>query len=198
MFKIGAGYSEYYDANDPEYPGGKAVPASTPESMDGTNWRASWFNDLHGGLQALFIAAFGSLKKISNKPDTAFDSDFLRALQKFIDDKINNQYLVKNITGIKTVIPLSEIGISFDASKKYFIFVSPHGKFMEFLPFGAEINSTGLHIYAQRMINNEIIPGTRRKRWGDGAKWGDNSLWGEYGVMPVNILIKELDDDRDT
>jgi len=198
MFKIGPGYTEYYDANDPDYPGGKAVPATTPESMDGTNWRALWFNDLHGGRQAVFIEAFGSLQDIKNSPDTAFDSDFLRAIKKIINDKIQNQYFVKTISGPETVIPLAEIGITFDAEKKYFIFVSPNGKFLEFLPFGAELLENGLHIYAQRLVNGDVIPGTRRKRWGDGGKWGDGGLWGEYGGMPVNIIIKELQNGGNT
>ena len=91
MFKIGPGYTEYYDLSDPNYPGGKAVPASTPESMDGTNWRALWFNDLHGAKQAVYIAAFNSLEGISDKPDTAFDSDFLKAILKLIEKNIKQK-----------------------------------------------------------------------------------------------------------
>jgi hypothetical protein len=97
---------------------------------------------------------------------------------------------VKNITGVETIIPLSEIEITFNANKSYAIFISPHGNFTEFLPFGAEILESGLHIYAQRLIDNKVIPGTRRRRWGQG-KWGQGK-WGEYGSMPVNILIKEI------
>ena len=196
MFKIGPGYTEYYDLSDPQYPGGKAVNTSTPESMDGTNWLAEWFNDLHGGRQAVFIEAFGSLKDISGQPDNAEASDFLKALLKIIDDKIRNQFLVKEITGVETVIPLGEIGITFNANKKYAIFISPHGNFIEFLPFGAELLESGLHIYARRLIDNKVTPGTRRRRWGQG-KWGEGT-WGEYGSMPVNIMIKELDNGGNT
>ena len=191
MFIIGPGYTEYYDPHDPNYPGGKAVPASTPESMDGTNWRVLWFNDLHGAKQAIFIAAFGSIAAISGKPDNAFDSDLLRAIEEIINKKIKGQYFVKEIKGHETIISLSELGISFNKDKKYFIFVSPNGNYSEFLPFGAELLQSGLHIYAQRLIDGQIVPGTRRKRWGSG-KWGDGSKWGEFGIMAVNILIKEL------
>jgi hypothetical protein len=192
MFKIGAGYTEYYDPNDSHYPGGKAVPASGTDSMDGTNWRADWFNDLHGAKQAVYIAAFGSLEGISNKPDNAVDSDFLKALLKLIQDENKSQYFIKNIKGPETVIPLSELKITFDSEKRYFIYISPNGDFREFLPFGAELKESGLYIYSQRLINGQVVPGTRIKRWGDGGKWGDGGLWGEYGVMPINILIKEL------
>ena len=198
MFKIGPAYSEYYEANDPAYPGGKGVPATTPESMDGTGWRSLLMNDLHGARQAVFIAAFGSLDNIKNSPDTAYDSDFLNAILELIRKGIENQYFVKNIKGPETVIPLSEINISFNAQKKYFIFISPNGNFLEFLPFGAELKQDGLHIYAQRLINNQVIPGTRRRRWGDGGKWGDGRKWGEYGIMPVNIMIKEIEDGGDS
>lgn len=190
MFKIDARYSEYYDANDPQYPGGKAVPATTPDSIDGTNWRSLFFNDLHGARQALFIAAFGSLKKISGQPDNAEKSDMLNAILELIQKSINHQYFVKNITGEETVIPLEDLKITFNPEKQYFIFVSPHGNFREFLPFGAEIKESGLHIFAQRLMSGQLVPGTRIRKWGQG-KWGQGK-WGEYGTMPVNILIKEL------
>jgi hypothetical protein len=190
MFKIDATYTEYYDPNDPQYPGGKAVPATTIDSVDGTNWRALWFNDLHGARQALFIAAFGSLAEISGHPDNAESSDMLNAILELIQKGINNQYFVKNIKGVETIIPLADLDITFNPQKKYFIFVSPHGEFREFLPFGAELKESGLHIYAQRLINGQSVPGTRVRKWGQG-KWGQGK-WGEYGEMPVNIIIKEL------
>jgi len=98
---------------------------------------------------------------------------------------------IVEISGPQTVIPLSELGITFNPVSKYAVFVSPNGNHPEFLPIGAELLQSGLHIYAQRLIDGQIVPGTRRKRWGSG-KWGDGSKWGEFGIIAVNILIKEL------
>lgn len=97
------------------------------------------------------------------------------------------------ITGIETVIPLSELGMTYNPVSTYAVFISPQGNYPEFMPFGAEVLETGLHIYAQRLINGQIVSGTQEKRrWGDGAKWGDGSKWGERETMFVNILIKEI------
>jgi len=189
MFKIDAGYSEYYDLNDPQYPGGKSVSSTTTESVDGTKWDSALFNDIHGAKQAIFIAAFGSLEKISGRPDNAEDSDMLRAILELIQKK---GVYIKSIKGPETIIPLDELNITFNPEKKYSIFISPQGEYREFLPFGAEIKESGLYIYAQRLVNNQLIPGTRKIKWGCGRKWGDGGKWGEYGVMPVNIIIKEL------
>jgi len=191
MFKIDAGYSEYYDSSDPNYPGGKGVSTTTIEGVDGTKWDSPLMNHLIGVHQALFIAAFGTLNDISGEPDNAKKSDILNAILELIRKGINSQYFVKEIKGPETIIPLAEFNIEYDSEKKYSIFISPQGEYREFLPFGAEIKEDGLHVYAQRLVNNQVIPGTRRIKWGCGRKWGDGGKWGEYGVMPVNIFIKE-------
>ena len=191
MFRIDANYTDYRDDNVLNMPGGAAVPASTPQNFDGTPWRAKWFNHLHGFFQALYIRAFGSLDTITGQPDNAEESDCLKALERLIDLKFQEQYLIKEITGDKTTIPLSEIPafvineeVVFDPNKRFVIFVSPHGDYPEFLNFGASLDENGLHIFSRRLINGQIVPGTRLKTWGE-------SLWGDYGSMLVNIIIKE-------
>jgi len=105
MFRIGGDYSEYYDDEDPNYPGGKAIPASGPEKIDGTSWRCLLFNDIHGAKQAIYIAAFGSLDSITNNPDNANDSDILRAILKIINDKVS---VKENSENKKTAITDSD------------------------------------------------------------------------------------------
>jgi hypothetical protein len=193
MFKINADYTDYRNDNDPNMPGGAAVPTSNPQGFDGTPWRYLWFNHLHGFFQALFIKAFGSLDNINGQPDNAVESDGLKAIDRIIEKKFEDQYLIKTISGETPVIPLSEIPAfnteAFDPDKKYVIFISPHGDYPEFLNFGAVLDEDGLHIYPRRIVEGKIIPGTRQKTWGEGV-WGDGT-WGGYGTMPINIIIKE-------
>jgi hypothetical protein len=190
MIKIDASYTEYYDATDPNYPGGKGVDATTEDSFDGTPYKKELMNDIVGWRQAAWIKAFGSIAGISGVPDNIEHSDTLNAILKIIQDSLNAQYFIKNVTGVETVIPLSELNITFDTQKKYFIFISPGGNYPEFLPFGYEVMEDGLHIFPYRLIDNEKIPGTRMITWGV-RLWGEG-LWGEFGSMPVNIIIKEL------
>jgi hypothetical protein len=191
MFNINADYTDYRNDNDPDMPGGAAVPASNPQNFDGTPWRSLWFNHLHGFFQAIFIRAFGSLEDISGQPDNAVESDGLKAIKRIIEKKFEDQYLIRTISGETPVIPLSEIPIEYSQEKRYLIFVSPHGYYPEFLDFGAEIDEDGLHIYPRRFVDGQIIPGTRQKTWGEGL-WGDG-IWGGYGSMPINIIIREIE-----
>jgi len=195
MFKIDANYTDYRDDTNPLMPGGAAVPASTPQSFDGTPWRYLFFNHLIGFFQAIWIKAFGSLEGISGRPDNAFESDGLKAIERIIEKKQEDQFLVKEISGTKTTIPLSEIPAFanyaiFDPNKKFAIFVSPHGDYPEFLNIGASLDADGLHIFPRRFVDGKIVPGTRLRTWGEKATWGD-WLWGDYGSMLVNIIIKE-------
>jgi hypothetical protein len=72
-------YSPYCEENDPAYPGGKAVPAPTGNSIAGTPWRASLFNQMIGFFQATIVEAFGSYS-ISGEPDKVGQSEVLSAL----------------------------------------------------------------------------------------------------------------------
>ena len=92
MIKIDHNYTDYRDDTDPKYPGGKAVNATTAESTDGTPLLADWMNDVNGALQAIFIEAFGDIKKVSGKPDNVQESDVLKAIKKITQeytDQIN-------------------------------------------------------------------------------------------------------------
>lgn len=89
MIKIDETYSDYRIDNEEGYPGGKAVPASSPESVDGTPFKADWMNDINGFRQALYLRANGSLNSISNKPDTAQESDSLDAMLKINKELID-------------------------------------------------------------------------------------------------------------
>ncbi|MCL2381363.1 MAG: hypothetical protein FWC64_07180, partial [Treponema sp.] len=90
MIKIDENYTDFRDDTDPNYPGGKAVDAPTPESVEGTPFLAKWMNCLNGFRQALFQKAFGSLASVSGEPDHANESDTVKAIEKLIatgDDK---------------------------------------------------------------------------------------------------------------
>ena len=195
MFKIDRNYTEYYDPNDPAYPGGKAVAASTPESMDGTNWRASLFNDIHGAKQALYIEAFGSLDGITGRPDTAFDSDFVRAILRLIrrHSGVNQVHFSWNIKAKETFIPLSEIDIFFNPEEEYAVTVVLNGESEYEYRFTTNFSKSGLRIITEKLVDGEIMPEVEAKRWGDGGKWGDGRTWGKHGGLgniSVNILIR--------
>jgi len=196
MFKINADYTDYRNDTDLNMPGGAAIPASTPQSFDGTPWRYKWFNHLHGFFQALFIDAFGSLDTISGQPDNAFESDGLKAIKRIIDKKFDGQFLIKEISGENPVIPLSEIPyfvsgdqITYSPEKNYVVFISPHGYYPDFFNIAYELNEEGLHVFPRKLLNGKSVPGIGLKPWGEGL-WGEG-LWGEFGSMPINIIIKE-------
>ena len=88
MIRIDENYTEFRDDNDPDYPGGKAVDAPTPDSFEGTPFMARWMNDVNGFRQAVFREAFGSLDGISGEPDNANKSDTLAAIEKLLLDGI--------------------------------------------------------------------------------------------------------------
>ena len=127
-------------------------------------------------------------------------------------------FFVKPISGIETVIPALELSIQYDPRRKYPVFVSPHGNFPEFISFNAEVLPCGLYVRPVRLINGELVPGTRMQKWGTkkwgeggyivpGKKWGEGKwgedkwsasrriggdLWGDFEPMNINIMFKEL------
>ena len=84
MIKFDSTYSDYVETQDPAYPGGKAVNATTTESTDGTPLLADWMNDVNGARQALFLEAFGDINKVSGRPDNAQESDVLKAIKQLL------------------------------------------------------------------------------------------------------------------
>ena len=192
MIKIDGNYTDFRDDTDEKYPYGKAVAASTPNSTDGTPWRVMLFNDLHGARQAIFKKAFGSTERTpSNQPDNIENSDLLDALLKIISDAFSSRLFSVEISGTDAVIPWGDIGIDYDAEKTYAAIVTPAGNYEEFLPFGTECKSDGLHIYPRRLINGKIVSGTRHKKWGT-RKWGVGK-WNDYDSMKVNLQFAEVE-----
>ena len=86
MILLDQNYSDFIIWGSPDYPGGKAYDASNPDSIDGTPYLAAWMNDINGFFQALILEAHGNMGVISGKPDTALDSDRLRALFTVIEN----------------------------------------------------------------------------------------------------------------
>jgi len=208
MFTIDSNYTQYRDDYDPNYPGGKAIPAPTGDSIEGTEWRDLLFNQIIGFFQAVILDAYDTLL-INGKPDNARESDVLEALkviiQRYSGVQLGIGIFVKPIEGIETIIPHAELNINYNYLKKYPVFVSADGNYQEFVSFNAEMLNDGLHIRPMRFVDGQLIPGTRprdyiRRKWGTG-KWGTGKwLFGGWtGVgesafesMPVNIIIKEL------
>ena len=191
MLKIDANYTDYRDDMDANYPYGKAVSASTPGSTDGTPWRALWFNDILGSRTAIFKKAFGNDRQPSNTPDNMAASDFLDAIQKLINDALSSRVFSILISGTEYVVPWGALGVNFDPDKEYMAIVTPYGNYEEFMPFGTDCRSDGLHIYPRRLIDGEIVPGTRRIKWGV-RKWGAGK-WGEFDTMRVNLQFAEIE-----
>lgn len=75
-----------YNTTDEDYPLGKWVDASTPETLDGSPILASLVNQLLGSQQALLRAARGENLSgtLTGTPDTAQSSDFLSAMIRTI------------------------------------------------------------------------------------------------------------------
>lgn len=192
MLKIDANYTDFRDDTDAAYPYGKAVPATSPGSIDGTPWRALWFNDLLGARTAIFKKAFGTTaRQPSNVPDNMDSSDVLDAILRIIQDALNSRIFAFDVSGVETTIPWGTLGVNFDPAKTYAAVVTPNGNYEEFLPFGTECRSDGLHIYPRRLVDGKIIPGTRRIKWGV-RKWGVGK-WGEFDIMKVNLQFSEIE-----
>lgn len=191
MLKIDATYTDYRDDDNPKLPYGAAIPTTAPNSKDGTPWLDTWFNDLNGSRQALFVKAFGNTdRQPTGEYDNIQQSDVLDSILKIIQDSFSSKLFVLEISGTDAVISWTTLNITYDASKLYSAIVTPYGNYEEFLPFGTEARSDGLHIYPRRLINGKIIPGTRHIKWGM-RKWGVGK-WNDYDTMKVNLQIQEV------
>ncbi len=191
MIKIDSDYTDYRDDLDPRYPYGKAVATSTPNSVDGTPWRALWFNDLTGARQAVFKKAFGNTRSYSNVPDNAENSDFLDALLKILGDTLASRLYVFEVLGSHVVIPWLEFGINYNPQKVYAVSAAPVGNYEDFMPIGTECQPDGLHIYLRRLVNGNIIPALVHTKWGT-RKWGIGK-WNDYGTMRISVQFAEAE-----
>jgi hypothetical protein len=90
MIRIDDDYSQYHIDDDPHYPGGKAKPTSEPNRIDGTPWRALFFNTILGFFQALIMCAYDAFI-VSGDPDNADDSDLLDAIIQIMVNTLNTQ-----------------------------------------------------------------------------------------------------------
>jgi len=98
-------------------------------------------------------------------------------------------YYIKEISGVKTVIPWQGLNITYDAEKEYMIFISAHGLYKDFISFPCEAKPDGLHVYPQKLENGKLIGGTNMRKWGT-FRWGEG-VWGASSPMKINIQIKE-------
>jgi hypothetical protein len=100
MIRIDKDYSPYREENDPAYPGGKAVPAPSGNSIAGTPWRAKLFNQIIGFFQAAIVDALGSYT-VSGEPDKAGQSEVLSALNiisaRLTDQKITPELILNRL-----------------------------------------------------------------------------------------------------
>lgn len=90
MIKLNKDYSDYTDETDPNYPEGKAVNASTGDSVDGTPILASLVNNTIGAFQAMYKKAYGNTEGINGVEDNVNNSQFVDAVVRFTDDEIYN------------------------------------------------------------------------------------------------------------
>jgi len=126
-------------------------------------------------------------------------------------------FYIKEISGVETVIPWLEFGITYTPQMQLLIFISPHGLYKDYVSFPCDVQEDGLHIYPQKMQNGKLIGGTPMRKWGSftwgegivfipGRKWGTfqwgegmwsagrtvgGNKWGDFEPMRVNIQIKE-------
>jgi len=114
MIRIDENYTDFRDDDDPNYPGGKAVDAPTPESIEGTPILAKLVNCINGFRQAVFQRAFDSLDAISGEPDHANKSDTLDAIERLIanGDKETLKAVALLIDNLPDQRPLDGIGIT--------------------------------------------------------------------------------------
>jgi hypothetical protein len=116
MIRIDSDYTLYRRDDDPFFPGGKAVPAPTGNSIAGTPWRASWFNTILGFFQAAIVDAKGELI-VSGQPDQVGDSDILSALkiisERITDTLVNSAFILqrlKTVDGIESGLDADLLG----------------------------------------------------------------------------------------
>ena len=119
------------------------------------------------------------------------ESDILDAILQLIQNAFSSRLFSFEISGTDALIPWNDLNIEYDAEKNYAAIVTPAGNYEEFLPFGTECKSDGLHIYPHRLINGKIVSGTRHKKWGK-RKWGVGK-WNDYDSMKVNLQFAEVE-----
>jgi hypothetical protein len=191
MILIDKTYSEYTGPKTLDYPGGCAVDTSTDEGFDGTEYKARWHNDVIGAFHSVFVAAFGNINLVTNRPDNVRDSDFLRALLQLIKGAADAGKYRRDIHGAETVLPWSELDVYRTPGMKFGVFADFAGKYAEFLPIKAWAEDDGVHLYIRYMDSEgNIHEGTYAIRWNQ-KKWGTYK-WGQQDYMPVNIIVKEV------
>ena len=127
---------------------------------------------------------------ISGNEDNANNSDVLTAILKLIDNSFNEKLFQVEIAGEETVIAWNDLGLTFDADATYAVIVNAAGNYPEFLSFGGSAESDGIHIYARRLVDGKITPGTRHVTWG-ARNWGVG-LWNDYASMNVNLQVQKV------
>ncbi len=190
MILIDDTYSEYTGPKTEDYPGGQAVDASTDEGFDGTEYKARWHNDVIGAFHAVFVAAFGDINRVTNRPDNVRDSDFLRALQQLMHVQADAARLLTDIIGAETVLSWESLNIYWTPEKHFAAFANFAGKFKDYLPIKSWAEDDGIHIYIRRVEDGVIIDGTPALKWNT-KKWGEFK-WGQDVAVPVNIIVKEV------
>jgi hypothetical protein len=112
MINLDFDYSDFIIWGAPGYPGGKAYDADSPDSINGTPYKADWMNDENGFSQALIMAAYGTMDGISGQPDSTEHSDRLQALFKVIE----------NIFGRVPTVTEGPFIVDIDQAKRYQLF----------------------------------------------------------------------------
>lgn len=88
MIKYDQTYSDYTDTTDANYPAGKAVDASSDESINGTPLKAAHMNNIIGMMQAIFYGVNGKDAVPSGEPEKVGKSDVYDAIIKAITDRV--------------------------------------------------------------------------------------------------------------
>ncbi len=191
MILIDGTYSEYTGPKTLDYPGGCAIDTSTDEGFDGTEYKARWHNDVIGAFHAVFVAAFGDINKVTNRPDNVRDSDFLRALMQRIKVQTDVAKKVLDVNGAETVVSWEELEALYFADRHYAAFAGFNGKFANFLPIRAWVESDGVHVFMRyQKADGTVVEGTPAVKWNT-RKWGTYK-WGQQMFVSVNIIVKEV------
>ncbi|MCQ2575279.1 MAG: hypothetical protein MJ162_00950 [Treponema sp.] len=192
MLKMDSTYSQYYELNDPGYPGGKAVDASTDDSDDGTPYKADWMNDVIGAFQALFIDAFGpgSINQITGYSEKVGDSDIVRAIHRIINNEDTKKYYQKEVYDGDT-LSWSEFDKTFDKEKTYIVFATVVNSDGDLLPVRTIVNSLGIKFVIREIVDGKVQSAANSLKFG-AFKFGEKK-WGESASFTVNIIIKEAE-----
>lgn len=189
MIKIDSTYSNYYDDTDPAYPAGKAVDAATDEGIDGTPYKADWMNDIIGAFQAAWVNAFGSIAGISGVPDSVAASDFVKALQKTIENNDDKKFYQFDLKGSTVLIPWANFNRTYNSDVNYLIFAVMTEDDGDVLPIKTSVDSSGVHLKLREIKDDKAQDLQRVVKWGS-FKFGAKK-WAESTSYKVNIIIKE-------